>query len=199
MVLSSTVAVPLVADPLVHHLDQHVETLIDPAMKFLELLVLSLVPFRELPNYVGQTNQVLRQPRLGFFGAIEGRLEAQVTLGKGPLPLSERPLPLGQLIIPFAHPLHYRFGSSVLLEDELDCFFYIHRPQLSTTRPIPGKVAARIAWIAYGATVIVTVFDGTSPLLTTSSTASPVGVDLIEPNESGSQPGARQARCPYTV
>ena len=130
--LSSAVAISLLADPLIHHLDQHVETLIDPAVKFLELLVFSLVPFRELPNYVCQADQVLRQPRLGLF-------EALVTLGKGPLPLGKGPLSLGQLIIPFAHPLHYRFGSSVLLEDELDCFFYIHRPQLTTTGPIPGK------------------------------------------------------------
>ena len=166
MGLSSTVTVPLAADPLVHHLDQYGETLIDPAVKFLGLLVFSLIPFRELPNDVCQADQVLRQPHLGLFEALEAHLEALVTLGKGPLPL-------GQLILPFAHPLHYRFGSSVLLEDELDCSFYIHRPQLTTAGPFPSKAAARIA---YGATAIVTAFDGTNPLLSRSSTASPTGV-----------------------
>ena len=138
--LSSAVAISLLADTLIHHLDQHVETLIDPAVKFLELLVFSLVPFRELPNYVCQADQVLRQPHLGLFEALEARLEALVTLGEGPLPLGKGPLPLGQLIIPFAHPLHYRIGASVLLEDELNRSFYIHRAQLTTTRPIPVKL-----------------------------------------------------------
>ena len=159
MGLLSTVAVPLVAGPFVHHLDQHVETLIDSAVKLLELLVFSLILFRELPNYVRQADQVLRELSLG-------RLE--------PLkPVTEALLYFGQLILAFARPLHDRFGSSVLLEDELDCSFYIHRPQLSTRGTVPSKIAVRIA---YGATAIVTVFEGTRPLLSTSSTASPVGV-----------------------